>query len=418
LKIAIVNTFDLQGGAARAAFRLHEALLAAGHDCRMFVLRKTGDHDTVYGPRSPWAKVRGMVHPHLDGLPKRVYRHRTKTPFSVAWLGTREWLRAVKDFDPDVVHLHWINGGFVRPEQLRRLDTPIVWSLHDMWAFTGGCHYTDAGCTHYTVKCGACPVLGSNRVRDISRRIWNRKSRTYRQIGNLTVVGPSRWLATEAKRSGLFDKRNVVNLPNPINTQAFRPIDRRVARDLWGLPQDKRVVLFGAVSATADSRKGYDLLLSALVMIQVSAVQLCVFGASSGDTDGFAGLPVRYVGHLHDDVALITLYSAADVMVVPSRTEAFGQTASEAMSCGTPVVAFGMTGLLDIVDHQKNGYLAEPFEPADLAAGIQWVLDAQDAGASLAEAAREKVVECFDYPVVAERYTELYESITEGMTSG
>lgn len=282
-----------------------------------------------------------------------------------------------------------------------------------MWAFTGGCHYNAKECARYEAACGSCPVLGSRRERDLSRWTWNRKRRAYAQVKDLTVVGLSRWLTGEARRSSLLRGRPVETLPNPIDTDVFRPVERRAARNLWNLPHDATIVLFGAMRSTSDARKGYDLLIRALGSIANPQLHLCVYGASSGEHERLAGMPVHFVGRLHDDVSLVALYSAADVMVVPSRSEAFGQTATEAMSCGTPVVAFGATGLLDIVDHQVNGYLARPYQSADLAEGIQWVLRQRQNGLHLAEAARAKVVSCFGYSVVAMQYERLYEHVSK-----
>jgi len=377
----------------------------------MIVQRRGSDLERVVGPASTYGKARALIAPHVDALAKRLYRRRSRTPFSVAQIGAKHWLRELQEFNPNIVHLHWINGGFVRPEQLRKINAPMVWSLHDMWAFTGGCHYNNDGCEAFTDRCGSCPVLGSSHTRDLSRRIWNRKKRAYTQLDNLTVVGLSSWLAEEAKRSALFGSRPVVNLPNPINTNQFRPIDRTVARELWGIPQDAKVVLFGAMSATSDLRKGYDLLLKALEHIVDTKVQLCVFGASHGNGNTLAGLPVQYVGRLHDDVSLVTLYSAADVMIVPSRQENLSNAIMESMSCGTPVVGFDIGGNGDMIDHGSNGYLAEPYEPADLAEGLRCVLADAESSGKFAAAAREKVERCFSYDVVAQQYIELYQSI-------
>jgi glycosyltransferase involved in cell wall biosynthesis len=411
LRIVFVSSSDLQGGAARAAFRLHEALLQAGHDSCMFVARKSGDHQSINGPDTAVGKVASRIAGHLDAMPKRRFTKHSKTPFSVARLGLPNLLQAIDEFDPDIVHLHWINGGFVTPRMIARINRPIVWSLHDMWPFTGGCHYNNEGCTRYQTACGSCPVLGSHRESDLSRRIWKRKRRAYSNIEDLTIVGLSHWLANEARNSSLFQGRPVVNLPNPIDTTVFRPVDRHVARKLWNLPQDAKVVLFGAMSATSDRRKGYDLLIDALQLIDDDDVHLCVFGATSGESDQLAGLPVHFVGRLHDDVSLVTLYSAADVMVVPSRQENLSNAIMESMSCGTPVIAFDIGGNGDMIDHQTNGFLARPYESSDLAEGIRWALAEQEKGNSMCEAAREKTVESFAYPAVVRQYEDLYKQI-------
>jgi glycosyltransferase involved in cell wall biosynthesis len=206
------------------------------------------------------------------------------------------------------------------------------------------------------------------------------------------VAAPSRWIAETARKSPLFAERDIRIIPWCLNLETFKPVSKPQARELLGLPMDRKVVLFGAMSATSDPNKGYDLLLEALGRMQSKDVTLAVFGASHDPNAGRLPFPTQFLGRLHDDVSLRLAYSAADVMAVPSRQESFGQSASEAMSCGTPVVAFGATGLLDVVGHQTSGYLAQPYDPADFAKGLDWVL-ASDA--RLSDNARREAEERF-----------------------
>lgn len=299
----------------------------------------------------------------------------------------------------------------IRIEELSDIKKPVVWSLHDMWGFTGGCHY-DEKCGKYQSNCFSCPILGSNKVKDLSRYVFSRKRKTYKKLDNLVVIGVSRWLAECARHSSLFADKRVVHIPNPIDTTIFSPFNKVEARRILNLPDEKKIILYGALSATSDSRKGYDELIKAFELIpDKNDIELVVFGNSSPVIVP-DGLVVHSLGYI-DEVSLRLLYSAADVMVVPSLQEAFGQTASESMACGTPVVAFGATGLLDIVDHKQNGYLAEPFNSTDLARGISWVINSP-IYQSLSQNAREKVVRCFDSRVVAKKFIELYASIFEG----
>ena len=411
MKVLIVNAADIEGGAARAANRLHHALLAEGVETQMLVQSKASDDFTVIGPGTKIQKGFGKIRPILDSLPVRRYKKRTKTLFSPAWVPFSGVVDRINALQPDVVHLHWVAGGILRIEDIVRIKAPIVWSLHDMWPFTGGCHY-DENCGAFRQQCGDCKVLQSPKSKDLSRRIYQRKQAAFQQKKDITLVGLSRWMADEAVASSLFLAEQVVHLPNPIDTQVFAPFDQVAARNLLNLPQDKKLVLFGAMGATSDPRKGYTQLSQALEQLQTQDAELVVFGASQPLKGAEFPQPAHYLGLLHDDVTLRVLYGAADVMVVPSLQEAFGQTASEAMACGTPVVAFGATGLLDIVDHQKNGYLAEPFDVKDLAKGIDWVLE-HNAPESLSVSAINKIRHCFDYKVVAPKYIELYQSVLE-----
>lgn len=411
MKILHVNAFDIEGGAARAAYRLHHSLIAEGISSQMLVQTKSSDDFTVIGSFSKIKKVLGKLRPTLDSLPVRRYQHRTKTLFSPAWLPFSDVVQRINLLDPDVVHLHWIGVGMMPIEDIARIKAPIVWSLHDMWPFTGGCHY-DEYCGAYKQACGNCKILQSGKNRDLSRSVYQRKQKTFQQKRDVTVVGLSRWLAKEAAASSLFKQYQVVNLPNPIDTDVFSPFDQGAARSLLNLPKDKKLILFGAMSATSDPRKGYRELSEALNQLSAENAELVVFGASRPEKESEFPQRAHYLGRLHDDVTLRVLYSAVDVMVVPSIQEAFGQTASEAMACGTPVVAFGTTGLLDIVDHQGNGYLAKPFSTSDLAEGIDWIINHNDYD-QLSCKARQKVFDNFDNRVVAPKYIELYRSVLE-----
>lgn len=408
MKILIVNTYDIHGGAARAVYRLHKALLEAGMNSQMLVQSKSSDDFTVLGPQTKFQKAMSKLRPTLDSIPVRRYPERTKTFFSPSWLPFAGLVDKINSLNPDVVHLNWIVGGMMRIEDLTFIKAPIVWCLNDMWAFTGGCHY-DEGCAGYQKQCGLCPVLGSTKKNDLSRKVYLRKQSSYSLLPTMTIVGVSKWLADCASSSSLFKNNPIVTLPNPIDTQTFAPFNKLEARKLFNLQQDKKLILFGAIGATSDPRKGYSELLQAIEHLP-NEYELVVFGSSEPQIPQGFKQKTHYLGHLNDNLSLRVLYSAADVMVVPSLQEAFGQTATESLSCGTPVVAFGATGLLDIVDHQINGYLAKPFDIQDLASGIDWVLN-HVKPELLATAARSKVLRDFDSQVVAKKYVDLYKDV-------
>jgi len=409
MKILNVSISDIGSGAPQATYRLHKALLVAGVESQMLVQFKISDDFTVIGPITKIQKMIARLRIHLDPLPVYLYKHRKKQLFSPSWLPFSTIVNRINTISPDLVHLHWINGGMMRIEDMVKIKAPIVWSLHDNWGFTGGCHVM-LECEKYKVACGACPRLGSSKENDLSRSVFNRKRKTFSKLKNMTVIGLSNWLANCAKESSLFKNNHVICLPNPINTKKFAPLDKIEARKLFNLPEDKKLVLFGAQSATTDINKGFNKLTEALKNINTQNVELVVFGSSQPKQTQNFKQPVNYLGYLYDNHSLRALYSAADVMVVPSIQEAFGQTASESMGCGTPVVAFGATGLLDIVDHRVNGYLAKPFDTNDLAQGIDWVLNAENYS-ELCKNAQDKVLKEFDSKVVANKYIELYEKI-------
>lgn len=411
MKILIINTHDISGGAARASYRLHQALLESGVESRMLVHSKKSVDESVMIRNSTTLaeKAIDIVRPQLDALPNRIYINKTKTLFSPAWVPFSSVIKSIDTYDPDIVHLHWICGGMMPIEDICKIKKPIVWSLHDMWAFTGGCHY-DEECGKFVSICGSCPVLGSKREYDLSRWIFLRKQNAFSDRDNVTIIGLSRWLADCAKKSTLFANKRVVNLPNPIDTNFFSSIEKSKARMALNLPLGKKLILYGAMSATSDPRKGYIELIKALGMMPKDCeTELLVFGSNESDNSFDFEFKVHYLGNI-DEELLPSLYSAADVMVVPSLQENLSNAIMESLACGTPVIAFAIGGNGDLIDHKQNGYLAEPFCPVDLAAGITWVLDSTDAGL-LAQNARKKVMSCFDSRVVAKKYIELYQNI-------
>ena len=410
MRVLIVNAYDNMGGAARASYRLHQSLLEKGIESTMLVQNKFGDDfavgvytKSIY--QNVWEKIRGIA----DQLPVKFYKKRSKTLFSPSWIGFNDAVNQINFENPDVVHLHWISNAMIKIEDLVRIKAPIIWTLHDNWAFTGGCHIMWE-CEKFKKECGLCPRLGSTTDIDLSRKIFRRKSKTYAKLPNMIIVGLSKWITNCTKESSLLKDHEIVNIPNPIDTNIFKPLDAKYARSLWNLPTDKKLVLFGAMSATSDINKGFKELVGSLDFLNDENIEFVIFGSSEPKEKQPFKLKTHYLGHLHDDVSLISLYSAVDLMVVPSLQETLPQTAIEAMACGTPVVAFGHTGLLDIVEHKKTGYLAKPFQEKDLARGIEWVLNS-DNYRDLCFNAREKIVKEFDSSFIANRYIELYNKL-------
>ena len=297
----------------------------------------------------------------------------------------------------------------LRYDDIIKIKAPIVWSLHDMWAFTGGCHY-DENCQGYKTSCGNCKVLGSSKENDLSKKIFKSKEKKFPKINNLTIVGLSRWIHNCSKESILFKNKKIVNLPNPIDTNIFKPYNKKMARELWELPQNKKLILFGAMEATSNPRKGFAELSEAIKKLQTIDFELVVFGSNKPGIIKDFVFKTHYLGSLEDDRTLANLYSAVDVMVVPSLQENLSNAIMESLACGTPVVGFNIGGNCDMIEHKKNGYLALPYEPDSLKSGIDWVLNSKNYN-QLCQNARAKVMIEFDSVVVSKDYMRLYEDI-------
>ncbi|MFN9857948.1 MAG: glycosyltransferase family 4 protein, partial [Pseudanabaena sp.] len=319
----------------------------------------------------------------------------------------------IQSIHPDILNLHWISGGFVQIETLKKFKEPIVLTLHDMWALTGGCHYSQ-DCDRYTISCGNCPQLHSHRDDDISRWVWNRKAKAWKDL-DFAIVTPSQWLANVAKTSSLVGDHPIHVIPNGIDLEIYRPIDPKLARYLFKLPQDKHLILFGAMRATSDPRKGWQFLQPTLQLLKQTdwhdRIELVIFGASQPEQAVDFGFPCHYLGQLHDQLSLSVMYAAVDLLLVPSTQDNLPNTVMESISCGTPCVAFKIGGIPEMIQHQQQGYLGDPFDCQDLANGIDWVLNDPHRYQNLRLAARAKAEQEFNQSLQASRYQKLFQQI-------
>jgi glycosyltransferase involved in cell wall biosynthesis len=411
-RVLLVNYSDGASGAGRAAHRLLRGLRGHGLNAHMLAVEAVSGDAAVRGLERRSQRLVQTIREPLDRLPLHLLRPGRAPVFSPAWVPDG-LARRIAGLSPDLVHLHWIGGGMARIESLSRLDRPLVWTMHDMWPFTGGCHY-DGGCGRHADACGRCPVLGSGRAWDLSRWVLNRKKRAWRGLP-LTLVAPSRWLAERAKASRLFRDHPVRVIPNGLDLDLFQPIDRALARRLLGLPQDRLHVLFGAADPGGEVRKGFGLLRSALLSLAERGwrdrVDLLVAGPGPAGRGAELGLRARFLGRLQDEISMAVALAAADVVVVPSSQDNLPNMAVEALACGRPCVGFAVGGLPDIVDDGRNGRLAAPLDPEDLAAAIAWVLDDDGRRQSLGREARRKAEQTFDIGTVAQRYADLYAEV-------
>jgi len=414
MKVVHVSHSDRNGGAARAAYRLHCALLDHGVESSMRVRDKKSDARTVSGPDGRIGKAANLLRPVLGALTMRLQRsgnpnHHTGSLLPSAWAGK---LNAA---DADIVNLHWVGDETLSVEDIGRIRKPTVWTLHDMWPFCGTEHYTiDDAHARWRSGYGRTtrPAAGSGI--DLDRLVWLRKARAWKRP--MHIVAPSSWLANCARESALFGEWPVSVVPNVLDTDVYQPLDPHFCRHALGLPDDGRqIILFGALGWGRDLRKGYDLMLDALTHLasrmDPQNVLCMVFG--HGSPQGSARLPLqaRWIGHVQDDVTLALLYNAADVMVVPSRQENLPQTATEPQACGCPVVAFDCTGLRDAVVHRETGYLARALDSEDLAEGISWILEDAGRRNALKAAARTRATQLWSPQVVVPQYLSIYRAM-------
>lgn len=414
MKIVHLSTADVVGGAARAAYRLHQGLKEAGQQSSMLVrYRHSDDPDvldcTPRARREAW--YQRLRRPGIERVERQIAEQRT--PGSEFFsLDRASPGRIVLDRigTPDVIHLHFVAGLLDLPAVLERLTriAPVVWTLHDMNAFTGGCHYTE-GCERYHGACGCCPQLGSRQERDLSRTIFERKESVYAAVDpkRLRIVAPSRWMQEAAAGSALLGRFGCERIPYGIDTSVFAPIDRNSARATLGLPSEARIVLFVAASIES-RRKGFARLVEAVSTLSDAEDLLLVSVGSHCPT---VSLPEchRHVAEVKDDRLLAALYSAADLFLIPSLQDNLPNTVLEAMSCGTPVVGFDVGGIADMVRSGETGALVESGDAAGLGRAVQSLLGDPSKCRSMGERSRAVAVTEYSLARQAQDVIGLYE---------
>lgn len=359
---------DLDGGAARAAYRLHQAQRRAGIDSQMLVIDKRSDDPHVHT-----VSALSRIRIRCAAVFCRLLLRRQHTPNTV-WhslnLVPSGLPRYIEALQPDVINLHWLGGEMISVGEIARLRQPIVWTLHDMWAFSGCEHYDDdRPSERYRHDYSVASRHPEHTGWDLDRWNFQRKKKAW--AGKpFHIVTPSRWLGECVHQSSLFAGQSLTVIPNCIDHQVYRPLEQSFAREALGLRQDKQLLLFGAMSSTSDPRKGYQLLIPALKQLKAEGkaeqMELVVFGASRGDAEQVTGIKTHYVGRLYDDISLCLLYNAADLFVAPSLQDNLPNTLVESLACGTPCVAFDIGGMSDLVKNQVNGLLIDKLNTSDL----------------------------------------------------
>ena len=396
MKVVILNTSERTGGAAVAAGRLGKALDQAG-----IQVEKVIREDTCLNRfRFYWERLIIFLCNHLN----------RKNLFTVSIANTGKDISkhpAVKE--ADIIHLHWINQGFLSLNDIKelvKLKKPIVWTMHDMWPCTGICHHA-RDCEKFQTKCESCFFLQSKN-KDLSTVVFNKKYSLYKNA-NITFVGCSRWLSGKAMKSQLLQKKNVLSIPNPIDTEIYHPMNQDTARNLLNLPLEKRLLLFGALNVT-DKRKGIDYLIQSLRYIENQDMELVVFGQVKDDIRNLFPVPIHSMGYLTDESQIVALYNAVNMFITSSLEENLPNTIMESMACGTPCVGFETGGIPEMIDHKTNGYVAKYKDANDLANGIRWVLDHKEPQ-SVSNACIKKVRENSTEEVVAKQYIESYNKL-------
>jgi len=413
LKIIHINLSDTQGGAGRAMNRIHTGLLKAGINSQIYTINKNSNDKSVK-EFNMLSCIGNKINRKILSFPKKVLKDESKGLFSFCLLPSWGLIKAINKIDADIIHLHWIQGEMLPIYALNKFNKPVVWTLHDMWPLNGGYHYFEINSKN---------LLSSSTNMSIKKLLeniiqnWLISLKIKYYTNNITFIAPSKWMSDCAKKSLITKNMDVKIIGNGIDTFAWKPTPKKIAKNNLGINENEFVIAFGAISSDKDPRKGYDLVVNAIENFTQNnknlSTNLLMFGGD-GNPDDFS-TRVKFISfkHVNNDAKLQQIYSAADLMLVPSRQEAFGQTALESLACGTPVVSFNVGGLRDIVEHGISGYLAKPFSAESLADGINWVLDQSDSD-KLYHSCRQKAHK-FSLDHVANKHQQLYKKLIKSI---
>ena len=411
MKILQISSSDGGGGAAIAALRIHLSLLSSDIESSMFVARKTSDEKNVFSYESKLIRLYALIKTGIGSKISKLQKTDNKVIHSISFIPSK-LENFINNSNFDLVHLHWVQGEMITIESIGRIKKPLVWTLHDNWAFLGSEHLP---LNEFDIRYQQ-GYLKSNKPKghkyiDFDRWCWERKKKSW--VNPIQIVCPSEWLSNCARKSALMKTWPINTIPNPIDTSIFKPIIQKTARKVFNLPENKRIILFGSIDGTNDKNKGWELLYNALKIVRkkIPNTLAVVFGKSSTNRLDDIDIPILQIGRLSDPQSLAILYSAADITVVPSKIESFGQIASESTTCGTPVVGFNYSGLKDIISNNETGFLVEPYSYFKLGESIIELLQNNQKMKSFKSACRERAIKLWSYKNISKKYINLYSEV-------
>jgi len=408
MKILHVNYSDINGGAAIACNRLHQALIKGKIDSWLLVNELSGDIEKTIGPNSSLEIAFAKLKKFLSIKLKKIMKANNIYKDSISFFKSNVY-KKINNLNPDIINLHWICNEMIALEQLKKLNKPVVWTIVDMWPFVGAEHYSDDEMYYQSNK---NPSNSKKKNFDINYWVWKRKIKSYKN--NFFVVCISKWLAKKAKSSLLFKNNNIITIPCTIDSNEWKPINKYTAREILNLEKNKKYIVFSAYNGIDDYRKGFDLLLESLKKLKFSNkdLELIIIGKANNKLLLNSNIKFKlFEDHFFgNSIPLRLIYSASDLIAIPSRVEAFGQVALEAGCCEIPSVGFNNTGLEDVIDHQKNGYLANHLSVEDFTQGLDELLN-DEKNNIYKKNIRSKIINNFSYDKVASQYLAAYKKL-------
>ena len=388
MKVSHINFSDFSGGASIAANRICKSLRAHGLETELRVQKKYSSLDYVHMLNSRNHDFYTSIIRKLEFLLSKLL-FTSKETFSISMHFSNAY-KKINGLSSDLIHLHWVNGSMLSIKDISRIKKPLVWTLHDMWAFSGPRHY------YLDSELRAISGIHTRVTffeRALAKIIFNKKTSFWRHP--IHIVAPSQWMADQAKNSLLMKNWPISVIKNPIDTDQWMPENQSISREFFKLPKKSSLILFGAAGGIEDQRKGFSYLKNALEKIeQNEGIELVIYGGTKSNLSLGLNIKVHNMGYISDTYKLKKLYSACNVLVIPSIQDNLPNTAVESLACSTPVVAFNLCGMPDLILHRKTGYLADVFNSDDLMNGINWAIN-PDTSEKVKEHCRNYAVENF-----------------------
>ena len=403
VKILHVNYADISGGAAIGVTRLHKALLNEGIESKILVSEKKGNGENVFGPNKTFQVLINIFKTSLARyLKKRLIKTKNSETFSFNLFNTN-LLKKINQDKSDIVHLHWLGNEMISISQIKKINKPIIWTFWDMWPMCGAEH-------HSYDKRFETGYFKNNRPTDergldVNKYVWNKKKKHLNFY--FKIISLSKWFHNEIKKSSLYANRDVYQIPLHINCNEWKPRDKFLARENFNLPKNKKILLFGSATAT-NQRKGFDFLIDVFKKHKFENTKLIIFGEKPKNIEKL-NIEYEYINRVSDVQSLNLLYSAADLLLMPSLIEVFGQIGLESIACQTPCVVFDNTGLTEFIHHKENGYVSSYKNVEDFANGIKWCLEDDKKLLELGLNSRKIALRDFEDRVVIKKYIKLYE---------
>lgn len=396
-----------------ACYRLHKALLENEVDSKILVVEKFHDLEKVIPYVDSFSnKVKWKIRKKLDDREKSKFH--MQTVFSLGHRGVKiENHPLVKE--ADVIHLHWINDSFMDIKSIKNISNmgkPIVWTCHDSWPFTGGCHVR-YGCDKFTNSCEDCPLV-NKKGKVYAKKLLKDKYEIFKDIP-MKLIGPGQWTVDCIKESKVFKGKEAFKISNTLDLNTFSPMNKDEAKKKLNLPEGKIILTFGAVNGTKVKYKGYEYLLEALKSLLEEnpllkdKIHCVVFGSDYDENIDKLNITSTFTGYISEEKELALIYNGTDLFLVPSIEDSLNSTVMESLSSETPVVAFKTGGIPELIRHKENGYLAEFKNSEDFKEGIKYCLN-NNKDNVLGKQGRKHVEENFNMKVIAEKHIQTYKN--------